>query len=60
MTNIEKFEEVFGFVPSRNVTRECVIPNKICEEIDDCAGCPFNEWWNREYKSCFRIKEEYK
>ena len=59
MTNREKFKEVFGFYPD---VASCVVPRKICAiEIkkgnDDCYNCPFDEWWDKEYKACFEIKD---
>lgn len=49
MTNAEKFEEVFGFEPSK-----CKCPAEVC------TNCPVNpcrnsslviiDWWNSEYK----------
>lgn len=55
MTNAEKFEEVFGFVPSN----KAMCPrNLVC--ADECHKCPFNDkWLDREYRSCFKIKEVY-
>lgn len=58
MTNREKFKEVFGFKP--NDDAECVAPSKICYIQDDiCNDCPFEDWWDKEYKECFRMKEEF-
>ena len=66
ITNGEKFKEVFGFKPNMNL---CVAPNKICKNtvsralssgIDDpCTICAFNNWFDREYKACFRLSEEW-
>lgn len=55
MTNGEKFKEVFGFRP-REV---CIMPFLICKEQDSCEVCLFQNFWDKEYKHCFRIKEEY-
>ena len=68
MTNLEKFREVFGFTP----TPYCIGNEKFCDErnrkegtaevgifYDPCEDCPFHDWWNKEYKPCFRIKEEF-
>jgi hypothetical protein len=42
-----------------NVDAECVMPTKICYINDEiCNECPFEDWWDKEYKSCFKLKEE--
>lgn len=58
MTNGEKFKEVFGFTQDKKV---CVAPLTVCEIFyAQCGkGCPFDDWWNKEYKPCFRMKEEF-
>ena len=56
MTNSEKFKEMFGFTPD---DEGCCIPRKVCIEQSDCLFCPFNNWWDKEYKECFELKEEY-
>ena len=57
MTNREKFQEVFGFRMGVSEEKE-VCPDGACEMSDGCDSCPFNEgWWDREYKSCFRMKD---
>lgn len=59
MTNGEKFEEVFGFVPEN---KYCIVPDKICkyvcatEKIIRCAECPFHDYFKKEYKPCFRLR----
>ena len=63
MTNREKFEEVFGFKP--NDDAECVAPMLICYINDNiCASkekeCPFYDWWDKEYKPCFKLREDLK
>lgn len=57
MTNREKFKEVFGFYPD---VVTCVAPPKICEieKGNDCYNCPFYDWWDKEYKACFEIKDK--
>lgn len=55
MTNGEKFTEVFGF--KHNAT--CPAPYSIHEERNFCDGCPFDGFWGKEYKECFKLKEEY-
>ena len=57
MTNSEKFKEVFGFVP--DVNNNCLIPIKVCVKADRCKECVFSDWWSKEYKECFELKEEY-
>ena len=58
MTNSEKFKEVFGFVPNRSEQKELCPRDFDCEDVPSCRDCPFNEdWWNREYKPCFKLKE---
>lgn len=55
MTNREKFKEVFDFNPS-----DCVAPTSICiDRRMGCKDCPFHDWWDKEYKPCFKIKEEF-
>jgi len=59
MTNREKFKEVFGFYPD---VVTCVAPHKIClieiEKGNDCFNnCLFEDWWDKEYKACFEIKD---
>jgi hypothetical protein len=58
MTNREKFKEVFGFYPDMV---SCVVPRKICkmQKGNGCDNCPFDDWWSKEYKECFELKEEY-
>ena len=54
MTNKEKFEKVFGFEP--NDTLECIVPHEVCETVSGvCFECPFGDFWNKEYKSCFKL-----
>lgn len=55
MTNREVFKKTFGFNPEH-----CVAPARVCEEMNmKCRECLFDTFWDREYKECFRIKEEY-
>ena len=72
MTNAEKFKEVFGYKPRQNVvlvydrinnqqkdSDMCIAPLRVCaHEKFRCEKCPFNGWWNKEYKGCFEMKEE--
>ena len=55
--NADVFKQVFGYPPSPNA--RCVAPKKICENYDDCKKCPFANWWNKEYKECFVLKENF-
>jgi hypothetical protein len=56
MTNREKFKEVFGFKQNE---KECVAPEIICQiNNNECLRCPFRDWWDREYKSCFILRED--
>ena len=60
MTNAEKFREVFGFTPRKKTTTKeiaCLAPQKVCDEFEECIGCPFLGWWNREYKAESEDKE---
>lgn len=54
MTNKEKFAEVFGFKPDERV---CVATPKVCLG-NECETCPFDDFWNKEYKACFKMIEE--
>ena len=57
MNNAEKFREIFGFYPNR---KECIAPETVCVVNDqDCIMCPFNKFWDREYKGCFEMREEF-
>lgn len=70
MTNRQKFKEVFGFTPRDEAhcvapTSVCAVNNGICVlgkqngagRIEPPQVCPFWNWWNKEYKPCFKIKE---
>ena len=57
MTNGEKFKEIFGFTPN---SKECVAPEAVCIlNVQHCNGCPFTNFWDREYKECFELSEEF-
>lgn len=45
MTNAEKFEEVFGYEPNKNL---CYAPEDV-ECPTDCDDCPYISWLNEEY-----------
>jgi len=53
VTNKEKFAEVFGFKPDED-ERVCVVPPKFCLG-NECKTCPFDDFWNKEYKACFTL-----
>ena len=56
MTNGEKFKEVFGFEPCEDA--ECILPKSVCDTQDGfCNNCPFYDFWNKEYKACFKMKD---
>lgn len=65
MTNAEKFKEVFGFT-LENVSDCSLVPTSVCDDQQNkngydgmCSNCPFHDWWNKEYKACFRIDSKY-
>ena len=62
MTNKEKFTEVFGFTPEGYGVEDnisCPLPVKICKEHkDNCLECPFCGWWEKEYKPCFKLRDD--
>lgn len=54
MTNREKFAEVFGFEPKDTI--ECFMPKEVCNVKNGiCCECPFMNFWDKEYKSCFKL-----
>lgn len=54
MTNKEAFKRVFGFTPS-----DCPAPDKICKMFTArCKDCPFHDFWEKEYKPCFELRED--
>ena len=59
MTNAEKFKEVFGFKPDESA---CLFSAKVCETLmgDNhfCPECPLVDWWDKEYKACFTLRED--
>ena len=67
MTNLEKFKEVFGFIPTiHDDTITCIGVDRVCDEqyrknrpYVGCSDCPFNDWWNKEYKPCFKMDERW-
>ena len=47
MTNIEKFVEIFGFVPFDHA---CIIPRPFCNgNPAECEECSHENWWRDEY-----------
>ena len=59
MTNREKFKETFGFNFDSDSFSNCLAPEGVCRNYDSCEECPFDEFWDKEYKSCFKLKEEF-
>ena len=65
MTNKEKFEEIFGYSPKK---ANCLFPLSVCDDIHKqglgCTTrpqrCPFYDWWDKEYKPCFKLREDLK
>ena len=54
MTNADKFKETFGYEPAQM----CLLPIWICvDQGGECDNCPFKSWWDKEYKPCFKLKE---
>jgi hypothetical protein len=54
MTNAEKFEKVFGFSPNEDL--ECPMPTDVCYVNNEiCNNCPFDDFWQKEYKPCFKL-----
>lgn len=59
MTNLEKFQEIFGITIDdrfvRSLGGQCKIldlidPTKYkCEEYDSCHECPLFRFWDKEY-----------
>ena len=73
MTNAEKFEKVFGFKPDGLVIENCPFPATVCkacgclkkEKVNKdtiyrsvCEECDLEDWWDHEYKGCFKIRED--
>ena len=57
MTNREKFKETFGFEP--NTETGCIAPFSVCNVTKGkCEDCPFDTWWDNEYKACFTLRED--
>lgn len=49
MTNLEKFEEVFGVRHSEVPIGACFIcPDDECKNTD-CRNCRYKHWWQEEY-----------
>lgn len=50
MTNLQKFEQVFGFKPDGS---PCVLfeqKSEVCEKTDLCEECTYGDWWRWEYR----------
>lgn len=73
MTNLEMFKKVFGFTPCmpytdydkcQTGTLPCPAPEKVCDVMESlydnwaCENCPFDDWWHKEYKPCFSLRED--
>jgi hypothetical protein len=50
MTNREKFEEVFQPITDKILQGCLVCPDDICKAYPDCKDCPYDDWWEQEYK----------
>ena len=51
MKNIEKFEQVFNVKATEDVGMCCFIAeDEVCKAHSHCDGCPYDDWWNQEYK----------
>ena len=58
MTNKEKFEEIFRFSPKDD---SCPASGKVCTIVHTQGlKCPFWKWWDKEYKPCFKLREDLK
>lgn len=58
MTNKEKFAETFGYAPNEKIS---VCPSNYDCRSMKCSQCPFNQnWWDKEYKPCFKMQEDEK
>lgn len=50
MTNREKFEEIFQPITERTLQGCLVCPDDICKACPGCNDCPYDDWWEQEYK----------
>ena len=52
MTNREKFEQVFHApITDTEHLKGCLVcPDDVCNAHPYCDGCPYDDWWNQEYK----------
>ena len=51
MTNREKFEEVFQPIITEHTLQGCLVcPDEVCKACPDCKDCPYDDWWEQEYK----------
>lgn len=51
MTNREKFEEVFQPITLGKSLQGCLVcPDEVCDACPDCKDCPYDDWWEQEYK----------
>ena len=52
MTNREKFEEVFQPIITDQILQGCLVcPDDVCKAHPDCKDCPYDDWWEQEYKA---------
>lgn len=59
MTNKEKFKEVFGFSLNESAIGVCPAPKTVCKQMRYNQECPFRDWWDKEYKPCFKLREDF-
>jgi len=50
MTNREKFEEVFQPITDQILQGCLVCPDDVCKAHPACKDCPYDDWWEHEYK----------
>ena len=51
MTNSEKFEQIFGFVPDHISVIPCRGPKNCKYHSDDrFIGCHCDDWWDEEFE----------
>lgn len=51
MTNREKFEQVFNVKATEDDGMCCFIAeDEVCKAHPSCNGCPYDDWWEHEYK----------
>ena len=50
MTNREKFEEIFQSITDQALKGCLVCPDEVCKASPYCGDCPYDDWWEHEYK----------